>query len=108
LNISSPQPLNTKIYLIFEFLGGRLVGAQATLFSFKPVSKKCRNYVLYVFGGRFGVSQTGSEDGLFDGIFQQVKMHKQIGREDSIQAFCRRTRKLEGFLYEAAKNFNFF
>jgi hypothetical protein len=42
--------------------------------------------------------------------FHQIKVRQQIGREDGIQAVCRRMRKLEGFyfLYEAAKNFNSF
>jgi hypothetical protein len=37
------------------------------------------------------------------GAFFHKKMHQQIGREDSIQTGCRRMRKLEGLLYEAAE-----
>jgi hypothetical protein len=65
-------------------------------------------YLLCWFGGRFGVPQKGSEDGLCNvqhfagGLFHQIKVRQQIGREDSIQAV--RMRRLEGFLYEAATN----
>jgi hypothetical protein len=51
------------------------------------------------------------EDGLcntFWLIFSSNKNAPANRKENSIQTFCRRTRKLEGFLYEAAKNFNFF
>jgi hypothetical protein len=40
----------------------------------------------------------------FGGFFHQIKERQQIGREDSIQAVCRRMRRLEGFLYEAGTN----
>jgi hypothetical protein len=40
--------------------------------------------------------------------FFHKKMHQQIGREDSIQTGCRRMRKLEGLLNEAAENFELF
>jgi hypothetical protein len=36
------------------------------------------------------------------------KAHQQIGRKDSIQAACRRMGRLDGFLYEAEKSFQFF
>jgi hypothetical protein len=35
--------------------------------------------------------------------FHQIK--EQIGREDYTQPVCQKIRRLEGFLYEAAKNF---
>jgi hypothetical protein len=41
----------------------------------------------------------------FGGFFHPIKVCQQKGRQDSIQAVCRRKRRLEGFLYEAAKNF---
>jgi hypothetical protein len=75
-------------------LGGRFVGAQATLFSSKLVSKKCGNYTTqFMFGGRLGVSQTGLELGRrpqqhFVGFFHKIKVRQQIGRKASIQAVC--------------------
>jgi hypothetical protein len=39
------------------------------------------------------------------GFFHQTKVHQQIGRKDSIQTVCRRRRRLEAFLYEAAQIF---
>jgi hypothetical protein len=44
----------------------------------------------------------------FGGFFHKIKKLQQIGREDSIQAVCRSMRRLVGFLYEAAKNFELF
>jgi hypothetical protein len=42
-------------------------------------------------------------------IFSSKKELRQtIGRKDSIQAICRRIRRLDGFLYEAQKNFELF
>ncbi len=42
-------------------------------------------------------------------IFPQIKVLRlQIGRKDSLQAVCRRMRRLEGCLYEAAKIFKIF
>ncbi len=41
-------------------------------------------------------------------FFHQIKVCRWIGRKDSIQAVCRRLRRLEGILYEAAKNFELF
>ncbi len=35
----------------------------------------------------------------FGGFFHQIKVRRQIGRKDSIQAVCRRMRRLERFLY---------
>jgi hypothetical protein len=43
------------------FLGRQDVCAQTAIFFNKRVSKQCRNYM---FGGLFGVSQTGAEYGL--------------------------------------------
>ncbi len=40
-------------------------------------------------------------------IFRQIK-ERQPPRKDSIQAICRRIKRLDGFLYEAAKNFELF
>jgi hypothetical protein len=86
-------------------LVGGLVGAQDALFSFKLLTKKCRNFTFYVWRavcwclpkklGRWLVKH-------FRGFFHQIKVRQQIGREDSIQAV--RMRRLEGFLYEAATN----
>jgi hypothetical protein len=56
----------------------------------------------FMLGGRFGVTKRGTEDDLHA---QQIKTRQQIGMEDSVQAVCRRMRRLEGFLDEAAKNF---
>jgi hypothetical protein len=35
-------------------------------------------------------------------------VRQQIGGKDSIKAFCQRMRRLDGFLYEAAKNIELF
>jgi hypothetical protein len=61
---SNFKPLNTKILLIPQFLGHRLVCAQAILLFDKPVSKKCGNYIHFVFQRQFGVSEMGLDDGL--------------------------------------------
>jgi hypothetical protein len=37
-----------------------------------------------------------------------MKARQPIGRRDSLQAVCRRIKILDGFLYEAAKNFEIF
>ncbi len=46
-------------------------------------------YILHMFGGRFGVLQTGSEDGLrrffLADFLQQIKVRQQIVREDSLE-----------------------
>jgi hypothetical protein len=39
----------------------------------------------------------------FGGFFHQIKVRQTIGRKDSIQAACRRMRRLEAFLYLAAQ-----
>ncbi len=44
----------------------------------------------------------------FGGFFRQILMHQPIGRKDSIQTVCQRSRRLEAFLYEAAQNFEVF
>jgi hypothetical protein len=41
-------------------------------------------------------------------FFHQIKVSQLKGRKDSIQAVCQRMRRLDGFLYEAAKNFELF
>ncbi len=41
----------------------------------------------------------------FGGFFHQRKVSQPIGRKDSIQTVCRRSRRFEAFLYEAAQNF---
>jgi hypothetical protein len=49
------MPRNTKIYLIFLFLGGQLPPDR---------SPKNAGTIHFMSGRRFGVSQSGSEDGL--------------------------------------------
>jgi hypothetical protein len=44
----------------------------------------------------------------FGSFFHQIKVCQPIGRKESIQAVCRRIRRLEAFLYLAAKNFELF
>ena len=44
----------------------------------------------------------------FGRFFQQIKVWQPIGRKDSIQTMCRRSRRLETFLYLAAQNFELF
>jgi hypothetical protein len=44
----------------------------------------------------------------FGGFFYQIKVRQPIGRKDSIQAVCRRMRRLEAFLYLEVQNFEFF
>ncbi len=43
----------------------------------------------------------------FGGFFHQIKVRQPIGRKNSITV-CRRSRRLEEFLYEAAQNFEVF
>jgi len=60
----------------------------------------------FMFGGRFGVSQTGAVTGcaaLWRIFSSRKELREPIGRKDSIQAVCRRMRRLDGFLYEAEK-----
>jgi hypothetical protein len=66
-----------------------------------------------MFRGRFGVPQPERLGrrlvhcaSLWGGLFHQIKVRQQIGREDSIQTV--RMRRVEGFLYEATKNFELF
>jgi hypothetical protein len=62
--VQNYKPLNTKILLIPQFLGHRLVCAQAILLFDKPVSKKCGNCIHFVFQRQFRVSEMGLDDGL--------------------------------------------
>jgi hypothetical protein len=62
------------------------VCAQAPLFFNETVSKKCGNYT-FMFGGRFGVSQTGMGN-TDDGFIHQIKVFQRLGRKDSIQITC--------------------
>jgi hypothetical protein len=73
------------------------VRPQTAIFSAKPRSKNAGTKH-FMFGGRFGVSQTGKVNRLRN----QIKVRQPIGRTDSMQAVCSRMRKL--FLYESAKN----
>jgi hypothetical protein len=41
-------------------------------------------------------------------IFSLIKVLKPIGTKDSIQTVCRRSKRLEAFLYLAAQNFELF
>jgi hypothetical protein len=43
----------------------------------------------------------------FGGFFHHIKVCQPIGRKDSITA-CRKSRRLEEFLYEAAQNYEVF
>ncbi len=44
----------------------------------------------------------------FGGSFQKIIVRQPIGRKDSIQTVCRRSGRLEAFLYEAVQNFEVF
>jgi hypothetical protein len=53
-----------------------------------------------MFGGRFGVSQTGRGRQLahyFVGFFHQIKVRQQIGRKVSIQPIFRKSKMIGGF-----------
>jgi hypothetical protein len=71
------------------------------------VSKKCGNCIFYVsravwclpLNAEYGLRST------FGGFLQQIKECQRIGAKDSIQAACRRKRRLATFLYLAAQNF---
>jgi hypothetical protein len=41
-------------------------------------------------------------------ISHQLNVRQPIGRKDSLQAVCRKIRRLEAFLYFAAQNFELF
>jgi hypothetical protein len=41
----------------------------------------------------------------FGRFFHQIKVRQPVGRNDSIQTVCQRSKRLEEFLYEAAQNF---
>ncbi len=63
-----------------------------------------------MFGGRFGVSESGAEDSLCSNLAdfssQKTRMRQQIGRKGFKQAACLRTRRSDrGFLYLGAVNF---
>jgi hypothetical protein len=75
-------------------LGGRLVGAKAAIFFFKPVFKKYVRLVVWCLPPS-GHGKRLWQD--FGGFFHQIKEHQQIGKEDFTQAVCRRMRKFEGF-----------
>jgi hypothetical protein len=87
-----------QIKFATPFVTGRLVGVWFP----SDRSPKNAGIIHFMFGGRFGVSLPGSEDGLLrtltDFYFQQKKVRQQIGRKDSIQAVCRRMMRSEGFL----------
>jgi hypothetical protein len=66
-------------------------------------------YILSLEG--FGVSQMGSEDALesiLGGFFHHIKVRQQIGRDDSIQIFCRRMSRERDFAKAAKNNEIFF
>jgi hypothetical protein len=44
----------------------------------------------------------------FGRFFHQIKVRQPIGRKDSIQTVCRRSKGLKAFLYLAAQNFELF
>jgi hypothetical protein len=44
----------------------------------------------------------------FGGFFHQIKVRQPIGRKDSTQTMCRRSRRLEAFLYKPVQNFEVF
>jgi hypothetical protein len=74
----------------------------------KPSNRSPKNAgtIHFMFGGRFGVSLTGADNGLrsiFLADFFIKKAHQQIGRKDSIQAVCKRMRRVDGILYAAEK-----
>jgi hypothetical protein len=41
-------------------------------------------------------------------VQHQINVRQPIGRKDSLQAVCRKIRRLEAFLYFAAQNFKLF
>jgi hypothetical protein len=44
----------------------------------------------------------------FGGFFHEIKVRQLIGRKDSIQTVCGRSKSLEAFLYLAAQNIELF
>jgi hypothetical protein len=68
-------------------LVGRLVVAQAALFSAKTVFKNC-GIAVWCLPSGLGL------------LSNKIKVRQQIGRKDSMQATCQRMRRLEGFLHE--------
>jgi hypothetical protein len=86
------------------------------IFSAKPVSKKPESQQLF-FGLRLmsrifeeflhPAIQTKIEQH-FVGFFHQIKVRQPTGKKDSIQAACRRMRRLKAFLYLATQNFELF
>jgi hypothetical protein len=63
-----------------------------------------------MFGGRFGDSQTGADNGLRSILadFFIKKAHQQIGIKDFIQAVCRRTRRVDGICMSQKRNFELY
>jgi hypothetical protein len=78
----------------------------------ETVPNKSGNYCIrFKLGGRFGVSQTGAEDGFRSALadfLTQIKGPQHVERGVSINAACRRMRRLQAFLYLAAQNFGQF
>jgi hypothetical protein len=68
-------------------------------------------YNLCLESGMVGFSQTGADNWLrrtLAEFFIKIIVRQPIGRKDSLQAVCQRMSGLDGFLYEAAKNFELF
>ncbi len=76
---------------------------QTALFSTNR-SLKNAGTIHFMFGGRFGVSQTGTEAQNFGGFFHQIKVHQKIIGRVSIQPIFRESRRIGGiFLTQLIK-----
>jgi hypothetical protein len=92
------------------FFGRRVVSAQTAIISTKSVPQKWELYILCLDGGLVSPKRariTGCAAPWW--IFSSNKVCQPTGRKGSIQAVCRKMlKKLDRFLYEAAKNVNLF
>jgi hypothetical protein len=68
------------VILLLPFFGRWIVCGHTAIFSAKPVPKNAGN-IHFVFQWRFGVSQTGADNGLRR-FFHQIKVCKRIGRKE--------------------------
>jgi hypothetical protein len=52
----------------------------------------------FMLGGKFGVIQTGADNGLRSTLadFYQIKVRQPVGRKDSILAVCQKISRLDG------------
>jgi hypothetical protein len=84
------------------------VCAQTAIFFNETVSKKCAN-IFCLEGSLVSPKQLGKTGcAALWLIFSPNKLCQRIGRKVSIQAACRKMKRLVAFLYLAAQNFKLF